>query len=351
MSDKIGRIPSLYIGTIAYLSSYIINIRMNSIAGMWISLVPSSLLNQNYSVLKALFSDYKADGTESDRASVMGQLGMTVGIAFMIGPTLGATVLSNYEQAMMAAIALVVISGCILRFIPESSTRKEIQPKNPSFTNNFLSFLSLPAAQSTGAKLLFFMRCFMGLAYHIFMVVWTVSLKERFSFGPKDHAFFMGWVGLCYAVSQGIFAKLLIRQAGEDPTTVLMMCLLVLGGGRVFAMLTSSIVAVYIIMAFVILALGVVNTVMSSACSRLADKSEVGGLFGIMEAIESFSGLIGPTLGGILNKLGPNVPLVSVIAIYLAIFFVVKQLFFKHIIEYDISNHDLKKDIQIEKED
>ena len=29
-----------------------------SITGMWISLIPSSLLNQNYSVLKALFSDY-----------------------------------------------------------------------------------------------------------------------------------------------------------------------------------------------------------------------------------------------------------------------------------------------------
>ena len=84
MSDKIGRIPSLYIGTFAYLTSYAINLSMNSIEGMWISLVPSSLLNQNYSVLKALFSDYNAEGTESDRAAAMGQLGMTVGIAFML---------------------------------------------------------------------------------------------------------------------------------------------------------------------------------------------------------------------------------------------------------------------------
>jgi hypothetical protein len=46
------------------------------------------------------------------------------------------------------------------------------------------------------------MRCLMALAFSIFMTVWTVSLKQRFSFGARDHAFFMGWVGLWYSLSQ-----------------------------------------------------------------------------------------------------------------------------------------------------
>ena len=40
-------------------------------------------------------------------------------------------------------------------------------------------------------------------------------------------------------------------------------------------MLTTSIVAVYLIMAWVIIALGVMNTAMASACSRLADADQV----------------------------------------------------------------------------
>jgi hypothetical protein len=39
------------------------------------------LLNQNYSVLKALFADYNTElgGTDADRATSMGRLGMAMG--------------------------------------------------------------------------------------------------------------------------------------------------------------------------------------------------------------------------------------------------------------------------------
>ena len=82
-------------------------------------------------------------------------------------------------------------------------------------------------------------------------------------------------VGLCYAISQGVLAKLFIKMSGEDPTIVLLICVAGLSVGRVFAMLTTSIVMVYIIMACVIVALGVMNTAMASACSRLADADQV----------------------------------------------------------------------------
>ena len=127
------------------------------------------------------------------------------------------------------------------------------------------------------------------------------------------------------------------------------------------------------------MALGVMNTAMSSACARLADADQVlhsilyfyilfhsimcllfyfilscpictyptplnlsflfstrylflffqsftlnlfqvGGLFGVMEAVESSAGLVGPALGGILFRVGPNVPLISVVAIYSLVF-------------------------------
>jgi hypothetical protein len=64
-------------------------------------------------------------------------------------------------------------------------------------------------------------------------------------------------------------------MSGEDPTIVLLICVAGLSVGRVFAMLTTSIVAVYLIMACVIIALGVMNTAMASACSRLADADQV----------------------------------------------------------------------------
>ena len=53
-------------------------------------------------------------------------------------------------------------------------------------------------------------------------------------------------MGLWYALSQGVLAKQFIKMSGEDPTVVLLICVAGLSIGRVFAMLTTSIVMVRI---------------------------------------------------------------------------------------------------------
>lgn len=203
LSDRLGRKVCLYIGLAASLLSYAIAVNFNSLDGMRMAMVPSSLLNQNFNVLKALFADYNADGVESERASALGRLGMAVGVSFMIGPVIGTTFLSNYRQANLAALCLTLLAGVFLYILPEPQIKRtasqqsleaEIEESLKKEKGGILSFLYLPAAQTPGAKLLFFMRCGMALAFNIFMTIWTVSLKERFNFAPRDHAFFMGWV-------------------------------------------------------------------------------------------------------------------------------------------------------------
>lgn len=40
----------------------------------------------------------------------------------------------------------------------------------------------------------------------------------------------------------------------------------------------------------------------------------------MMEAVESSAGLVGPALGGILYRMGPNIPLMTVVGIYSVVF-------------------------------
>ena len=47
-----------------------------------------------------------------------------------------------------------------------------------------------------------------------------------------------------------------------------------------------------------------------------------------MEAVESASGLVGPILGGLLFRCGPNVPLATVVVIY-GMVFVAVYMFYK----------------------
>lgn len=359
LSDKIGRIRVLWIGLSASILSYWISYTTPTVTGMWLALIPSSLLNQNYTVLKALFSEYNNErsaagmGSESERASEIGMVGMAVGIAFMVGPAVGASIFKTYNDAMLSAMVLSVFSGVLLFMLPNPQplpADKTVSVASKEEAKGLTSYFMLPAAQLPGSRLLFFMRGGMGIAYHVFSTVWTVTLKERFNFGPKNHAYFMGWVGLWYALSQGFFAKLFIRWAGEDPTNVILAGISILALGRVAAMMTTMIEVVYVVMAAVIVALGVVNTAISSAASSLADASQIGGLFGILEAVESSSGLVGPAIGGLLFRSGPSFPLYSVVCIYFVIFIAVLTFYRTTIVSVSASRMEavvidkLKKD-------
>ena len=128
-SDRVGRVPMLWVGTAASLASIVISLFSDSLTGMWLAaprgeirvscaptsaredahsavltrcsehtaqyrtpalmsvysarrlaVVPAALLNQNFSVCKALFSDYidEAGGTDADKAGAVGKLGMAV---------------------------------------------------------------------------------------------------------------------------------------------------------------------------------------------------------------------------------------------------------------------------------
>lgn len=78
LSDKIGRLPVLYLGVSAILCSYAIVLTSYTVEAFWFSLLPL-MLNQNSNVLRALFADYALEeaSTQSDRASHLGLLGMS----------------------------------------------------------------------------------------------------------------------------------------------------------------------------------------------------------------------------------------------------------------------------------
>ena len=52
MSVGFGRRFALWVGVGTSLATCVLNYQMTSIRGMWIALIPSSLLNQNYTVLR-----------------------------------------------------------------------------------------------------------------------------------------------------------------------------------------------------------------------------------------------------------------------------------------------------------
>jgi DHA1 family tetracycline resistance protein-like MFS transporter len=167
----------------------------------------------------------------------------------------------------------------------------------------------------------------MALAFHIFQTIWTVALRERFNFGPKEYGQYFGFIGFAYAMSQGFLAKFLIQKFGstsQGRARLLLVCSLILGGGRLFVYKTRSLGAVYAIFGAIITALGVVNTIFTADTSKIASPQELGGLFGVLSSVESMAGIAGPILGGALSKVHPEQgPLMAVLTLYGILFAIV----------------------------
>jgi uncharacterized membrane protein HdeD (DUF308 family) len=195
------------------------------------------------------------------------------------------------------------------------------------------AFVEMPALRLRGAQLLLVLRLLMALAFHLYAPIWQVSIKRRFDFTPADHARFMGLIGLTYALSQGAVAKPLIRLFGRDSSRLLLLCVAVLGGFRPIALATPHLEVVYALYVPMVIALGVMNTAISTACSSLADGDQLGGLIGVLESVESVAGMVGPTLGGLLAAWHDGLPLAMVLVCYGTAFVLISLFYRKHVLE------------------
>lgn len=186
--------------TNGHLSQYWISYTTPTVTGMWLALIPSSLLNQNYTVLKALFSEYNNErsaagmGSESERASEIGMVGMAVGIAFMVGPAVGASIFKTYNDAMLSAMVLSVFSGVLLFMLPNPQplpADKTVSVASKEEAKGLTSYFMLPAAQLPGSRLLFFMRGGMGIAYHVFSTGTYIRANDYAFFVPSFSLIFL----------------------------------------------------------------------------------------------------------------------------------------------------------------
>jgi MFS family permease len=355
-----GRRACLYVGILATLMGFVVAASMDSLQGLWLSMIPGALLQHNFDVFKALLSEYHNDieliettakkdndgdndkesntltSSSSSRSGSVGKLGMAAGISFMIGPMISAVSSPSFQFAVYLAMFCTIASGIMILRLPlpvstcdaqtddskNNSDDTSNEKKNEKSQFTFMNMLQLKTPTVRAAATLLVIRLNMALAFHIFNTIWPTSLKARFQFGPSDHAKFMSFIGVTYAVSQGFLAKRVIQFCGaRGKVQIIMTCCLILGVGRYVAYYTDSLTIMYMSFLFIINALGILNTVITADTGSIAPSNELGGLFGILQSAESAAGMIGPVLGGAISHyFGDNgdisAPLMAVLGIY-----------------------------------
>jgi MFS family permease len=81
--------------------------------------------------------------------------------------------------------------------------------------------------------------------------------------------------------------------------------------------MTDNLVAIYVLFAVMVTAMGVTATVLTADSTQIAAPDELGSFFGLQAAIENGAGLAGPLIGGALGAFVHPVkaPLAAVLTI------------------------------------
>ncbi|KAH8076406.1 hypothetical protein JL721_405 [Aureococcus anophagefferens] len=285
------------------------------------ALCVGAMTSARYDALKATLADAHQGVGDAELAGAQGALGMAAGVGFL-GVAAGGALATPARSAAVALFAFFFAAAAWPSLPLAPPPRRAAKAAPGGCFAAVAELARLPSARSPGGLVVLSLRLVMGLSFHVFMAVWQTSLKARFpDFGPSDHAKFMGFIGLGYAASQGLVSKPAIKFAetrGGGEKNLLVACCACLSLGRVAAVASTSLPLVYAAYAPVIVALGVVNAAITGAVSRVAPPDERGTFFGVVSAIESCTGIVGPMVGGVVSLKGTGAVCAVVCALYAA---------------------------------
>ncbi len=315
LSDRYGRRPVLLLSVVGSFAGYVLLGLAQPIGTFFANLVAPTLINTfiigvlfasrmldgftggNITVAQAYISDV-TDAT--NRARGLGIIGSAFGLGFIIGPATGGLLSRwGYNVPAFAAAGLAFLNLLsIFFFLPESLTDERrtanMQHQRPALTLNAL----IVALRRPKIGPLLLVRTIIMLAFGMFQSVFALFAQHRLNLTSQSTGLVLTYVGVYSVFIQGVGIGLLTKYYKEN--TIISASLWLMFLGLAGWALTPNLP----VMLLVILPLAgggwVVNTIITSAITKLVEPEEIGGMLGISTSLESITRVVSPTIGGFL---------------------------------------------------
>lgn len=299
LSDYIGRKPVMLTCIATTILSYL---WLAAAQSLWEVFASRALAGAAAGWLAAAQA-YVADSTsETNRAKGMGLLGASIGLGFVIGPTMGGIAVGgetpNYALPSILAGAFSVTGFLAAAFFLKEPTRHEPQSREIATWRILANGL---------IARLFLIYLFVFLAFTALEGTFPLWCMAVFALGPRDVAWYMTFIGVVMVIVQGGLVGRLSHRYGESRLMLAGIALIALGlGGLPFA---GGVWLVLAPLAAISIGFGLQNPAMQSLISRAAPADLQGGALGAAQSVASFARILGPAWGGaVFVSLGPDWP-------------------------------------------
>jgi DHA1 family tetracycline resistance protein-like MFS transporter len=304
LSDRFGRRPVLAVSQAGTAASFVLLGLSTDYTVLLLARALDGVSGGNILVAQA----YVADVTKpEDRAKGLGLIGAAFGVGFVLGPLLGGLLLDlPVGEDWRLRVPFLVAAGfstfawvLVLAYLPES---------RPSAHARVLSWRGVvDVVSSPKIGLLVAVGAFNVLAFASLEGTFSLFLKERLDWSPKQAAFGFAFLGFVSAFVQGGLIRRLVPRFGEPRLILVGLATLALGLAALATVTTwPGLLGAAILVG---VGQGVASPTILGLLSRLTPEGEQGAVFGTSTSAQTLARTINYVLANrLLGQLGPSAP-------------------------------------------
>jgi DHA1 family tetracycline resistance protein-like MFS transporter len=304
LSDRVGRRPVLILCLLGASFAYLLLGLAETLVLLFAAVVLAGAVSGTLATAQA----YIADSTPPERrAQGLGLIGAAFGLGLMAGPALGGLLsLYSLHTPAFAASALALGNAMFgLLILPESLPPKRRTP-TPILRLNPVSQLRgvLGMGGIRGLLLTVFL---LNLSFAGLLVNFPLFSNARFGWGATANAFFFAFVGVCAVFTQGVLIGRLQPRLGDERLLLVGLSLMAFDLGLVAFVPFGPLL--YPVVGVLALGAGLAIPALTALISRRVSGREQGRLMGGLQAILSFTLIVGPVIAGLaFDHLGVPAP-------------------------------------------
>ena len=304
LSDRYGRRPVLLYSQIGSCLGFVLMgfaLQLpNPLLWLFVARIVDGLSGGNLTVAQAYISDITKP---EERARNFGMIiGVSFGLGFLIGPTLGGF-LSRYGYDVPAYAAAVFSFASIMAtlfLLPETQHQHdETRPSGLALYTRVFDYLSIPELRRL--LMVFF---FMTLPFALYVTMFPLFADHQLNFTAEQTGYFLGFVGFLGIVWQGAVIGPLVKRFGDYRALVIG---LISSACGLFYIVTVNVWWKLVFVAlFFSFGHGISRPSLTSIITQTAPPNRRGGVLGAMTSLESFTRIIAPILGGWIIAVHPK---------------------------------------------
>lgn len=289
LSDHYGRRPVLLLCLFVFGIDYLIMGFAPSLTWLFIGRIMAGVSGATYGTSNA----YVADITPEDkRAQAFGLLGVTFGLGFIIGPSIGGIIGGAFgTRAPFFLAAGITFANLIYGYLvlpetlaPEKRRAFTLKRANPIGT--FRAMSQYPLVIGLMGAIVFYQ-----IAHDANPSTWSYYTIEKFGWGPTEIGYSLAAVGLCMALVQGGLIRVIIPRLGEFKTAVVGLGFASFGFLG-FGLATSGWMLYAFMVPFALM--GLVMPALRSIMSAALPDNAQGELSGAISSLASLVAIIAP---------------------------------------------------------